>query len=566
MHERRLRKRKKETKFKDQIRRLLLIYGVLPMLIVSSLFIGGTYYVWKEGLERDNQNKVNQVGKNLEMVLLNYHGLLEKANGGEQRIDISRLRDDAEYRLSVIQELYRFLNEQEIRAEIYLLDNQRRLLYATNKNKPYFLMESSDISWGLLRRLDQTMDVDYLLKSYNFEGLHFSEIEIGLRLIDEGRTSGYMVCVINEEALYNIIARYNTAMLLVNDYDRVFVTSDVRFQNRMGDLDRQQLSQLDYLVHRYQVLGDRKVVIYSVASLVALNKTILILLFLGGGLLLVVIITMVISSYKIATSKTLLIDQIVEAFTRVQEGDLDSRLDIQSNDEFEIIATTYNRMIESIKELMQRNERQVRENTIFQIRELESQFNPHFLFNTLEVIKYAIKIDSQKATSMILALSKILRYSIDYSLSEVELEKDIDYLENYLYIVSQRFGERFSYLIDVANECRLCKIPKLMFQPIIENTIKYGFGDHYAMEVRVKVRLIEKNLVVVVYDDGIGIDEAKLEELKRNLDNEMNQTRHIGLYNVHRRIRLLYGANYGIQLDSSAESGTVIKINLPVQN
>ncbi len=552
----------KKVKFKDQIRQLLLLYSVLPVLIVSIFFIVGTYVIWRSSIEQDNERKCNEVGMQIDNILVDYKQIINEIN--DDLINIDKMTNDTNYRLENVNKIYKFLNKHATRAEVYLLNDRAQIIYSTNKNLPNFMGESKDGSWGLIKTLNESDEVEYNLKNYSLNGTKNSQMEIGRRIIENGKTLGYIVCVINEQDLYNIIARYDNSLIIANDFGRVFVTTDLRFSDKMGKINRDELDSKEYLVSEYMVYGDNGIIIYSIASLKTVSNTIIFLFVINVIILVVMIITMVLLSYKISVSKTKIIEEIVSAFTKVQQGDLDSRLNIETEDEFEVIVSTYNTMLDSINELMKNNENQVRENIIFQIRELESQFNPHFLFNTLEVIKYSIKIDTEKARKMIISLSKILRYSIDYSISEVELIKDVDYLENYLFIASQRFGKRFSYSIDVCDDCKKCKIPKLIFQPIIENTIKYGFGDHYLMEVRVKVISIDNQLFIIFYDDGIGISKEKLEKIRNNLESDINQTEHLGLYNVHRRIRLLYGNNYGISLDSSEHNGTLIKINLPI--
>src|SRR5699024_7582755 len=109
------------------------------------------------------------------------------------------------------------------------------------------------------------------------------------------------------------------------------------------------------------------------------------------------------------------------------------------------------------------------------IKQLEAQFNPHFLYNSLETIKYLIDLDPKQATRMILNLNHLLRYSIDVTKHEVTLEEDIENVKKFLEIIKTRLDERFAYEINISEEVQKTKIPRLLIQPLIENSVKHGF-------------------------------------------------------------------------------------------
>jgi len=207
---------------------------------------------------------------------------------------------------------------------------------------------------------------------------------------------------------------------------------------------------------------------------------------------------------------------------------------------------------------------EARQKAAAEVRQLESQFNPHFLFNTLETIKYMISLDPKAALKMITSLSALLRYSIGNHRAAVPLSEDLSYTQNYLLIQKYRFGERFEYDVALDPETANCLVPKLVIQPFIENALKYGFGARTKLTVRIRASLLDGSLVVVIYDDGPGMDPKQLDEIRRMLEGEHNETEHIGLYNVHRRIRLMYGEPYGLVVQSEPDAGTVIRIVMPV--
>ena len=200
-----------------------------------------------------------------------------------------------------------------------------------------------------------------------------------------------------------------------------------------------------------------------------------------------------------------------------------------------------------------------------QRKQLESQFNPHFLYNTLENIRYMCKMEPHAAERMVFSLSNLLRYSLDTGRAQVPLREDLDHLKNYLSILELRFGNRFSCRIQVEPETLECIIPRLVLQPMIENAVKYGFGKRPELEVELKAYIHEEKLIMICRDNGVGMSLTKLSELQDVLDQEQEPGSHSGLYNIHRRIGLLYGVPYGVKIRSAEGLGTTLVVVLPVK-
>ena len=260
--------------------------------------------------------------------------------------------------------------------------------------------------------------------------------------------------------------------------------------------------------------------------------------------------------------KLAVIDKIIGAIKNIGKGELNNFLEVETNDEFRIIATSYNKMLLDIKNLIEINKKEFENSINLEIKQLESQFNPHFLFNTLEMLKYTIKKDTKMSNKIILNISSILRFSIDNKKNIVTLNENIKFIESYLEIQKYRFGDDFSYIIDIEEDLGREKIPKLIFQPIVENSIKYGFSSKEKLHINIRGKLQNNSLVIYFLDNGDGLSKEELIEIRKNLKKD-NITNHIGLYNVNRRIKLYYGEKYGIKILSKKGRGTLVKIVLP---
>jgi len=211
------------------------------------------------------------------------------------------------------------------------------------------------------------------------------------------------------------------------------------------------------------------------------------------------------------------------------------------------------------------HEQAARATAIADIRRLESQFQPHFLFNTLENIKYMIKLEPESAVRMVMALSKLLRYSIHGQERLVRFSEDLAYTHGFIEIQRCRFGERFLYEEKGLESASHCLVPRLILQPILENAIKYGESDDGTIHVVVTARHVSDQLILAVCDDGRGMEEDALNQLRAMLEREEDPATHTGLYNVHRRLQLLFGSTFGVSMRRREHGGTCVTMTLPWQ-
>ena len=319
-----------------------------------------------------------------------------------------------------------------------------------------------------------------------------------------------------------------------------------------------------YLVSRQQVPRGGFTV-YSISDI----QNIVISLGLGSGLVITALVLMtlwmLLNSRKVTEKKTEDFYKILDVMENARDGNLEGVIRIQSSNEFKIIADAYNETIQSLRIQMENNRKMAELVSMAQNKQLESQFNPHFLYNTLENIRYMCKLEPGTAERMVFSLSNLLRYSLDGSKAEVTLKEDLEHLESYLTILKRRFGERFLCRIDVEPEAMDLRIPKLVLQPMIENAVKYGFGKQLNLTVELKAYIHEGKLIMICRDDGVGIPQGTLSELTALLEQKENPRRHSGLYNIHRRIDILYGRPYGVEIRSAEGHGTTLVVTLPVK-
>lgn len=196
---------------------------------------------------------------------------------------------------------------------------------------------------------------------------------------------------------------------------------------------------------------------------------------------------------------------------------------------------------------------------------LTSQINPHFLYNTLETIRMKARINNQyEIEELVKMLAKILRRNIQAGEKDVTIRSEVELVEYYLKIQQYRFGDKIQYRIEVEDEVEDYMILPLLLQPIVENAIVHGLEKkENAGHIFIEIRKQEEEIIVLVSDDGIGIEADKLAEIQKELKSTRLKGEHIGICNVQHRIHLKYGKEYGVSIESKEGEGTFATVRLP---
>lgn len=240
-----------------------------------------------------------------------------------------------------------------------------------------------------------------------------------------------------------------------------------------------------------------------------------------------------------------------------------SQIECDASDELYPFYGILNALTERVKELTQTNRELADGRRSSEMQKLQSQFNPHFVYNLLANLQYLIYADPEKARQVVVHLSKLLRYSVNSGRINVSLEADMQHVESYLLLQKSRYGARLEYSIHVAPELRRYSVPKLLIQPLIENAIVHNIDKVERLTLCIRAELREDHVLLQVEDDGQGIPPQRLAELNRSLAAGEIESDHIGLLNVHRTVQLEYGERYGVQIDSVYGHGTALLVLLP---
>lgn len=251
---------------------------------------------------------------------------------------------------------------------------------------------------------------------------------------------------------------------------------------------------------------------------------------------------------------------------RVEQGDLSARTTVKSNDEIGQLGHSLNRMIGEMQSLIDRLVKEEQEKKEVELEALHAQINPHFLYNTLNTIKWMAKIQGNKSVSKaITALIKLLRISTNLGREMISLREELDYVKNYLVIQKLRFNEAITVDYFIEESCLDITVPKLILQPIVENSIIYGMEDE-GSDLNIEIRSYKDGdkLIIEISDDGPGIEQEILENILEPVSNRNRFTR-VGLNNVNQRIKLYCGNEYGLEIETELGMGTTVIITLPIK-
>ncbi|MDF2614438.1 MAG: sensor histidine kinase [Clostridia bacterium] len=262
------------------------------------------------------------------------------------------------------------------------------------------------------------------------------------------------------------------------------------------------------------------------------------------------------------------IERLMKLMKKVEKGNLDIHAEITSKDEIGQLSSSFNNMIDNMNLMINKSIEEERQKKEMEIEVLRAQINPHFLYNTLNTIKWMAKIQgSTNISNAVSALIKLLRVSISLGKEKILLRDEISYVQNYLVIQRLRFSEKFDieYIIDEA--CLNSFVPKLILQPIVENSLIYSTDEDSLETLSITIRAYEDNKVlhISVEDNGPGIHKDILDNIlthKQGIDKFST----VGLNNINQRIKLHYGDEYGIEIKSKVEEGTKVLIRLPMNN
>ncbi|WP_342745662.1 sensor histidine kinase [Paenibacillus herberti] len=289
----------------------------------------------------------------------------------------------------------------------------------------------------------------------------------------------------------------------------------------------------------------------------------------------VALIIVLLVGFLLARSIIRPLKRVEKMMRSVERGQFDAELPVGGPLEVERLSRRFNLMIHKIRGLMEQIVVEQESKRKHELEALQAQINPHFLYNTLNsVVRMAGMSRGEEVVTMITSLSKLFRISLSKGRTLISVHDELEHAHHYLTIQQMRFGRKFNFSITATEEAGQCLTLKLVLQPLLENSIEHGL--EYSVDegcIAVDARVEDGVLVLRVEDNGVGMTPEKAASLLRGpsletAEQELSRTGKgsgVALRNIHDRIRLYYGAAYGLEFQSELEEGTTVWVRIPAQ-
>jgi two-component system, sensor histidine kinase YesM len=428
-----------------------------------------------------------------------------------------------------------------------VMDNPKKLaIYPPHKQTYFYKSNKEVITIG--RNLVNLSDSDSLKENADIIGTLFINIDTKvfrdlLRSVQLAEDDQIYIFDENDQILFTTNNELKEGNLVSFDHESTIVAErELSFIN--GKLVT-SISKKDFIHQITRIQAS--VIIVIIISLVAL-----------------IVISMLIS--RMFSSPIL---TIMRHMKKVESGNLDVRVDIKSKDEIGKLAHGFNQMIERLKSFI--NEAYIAEikQKQTELNALKSQIRPHYLYNTLEVIRMsAVYNDDNEVADMIHVLSNQMKYVIDYGEEIVAIETELSHLNDYFTLVKVRFEDKVTLKIEIAPNVSLdWGIHKLSIQPLVENAVQHGIRPKIGNgTIILTIDCVDSDtLSITVSDDGVGMDEEKVKKINERLsEGYVSTNRSVGMWNVNERIKTHAGNKYGMVVTSKPNIGTSVQMVIPI--
>lgn len=554
------------SSFRRKLTAAFLAVGVVPLLICAALLLNVFRLFLDRSTEDTAATQLSAVTADMGALLTSCQEVMGKLCR-QERI-LQALNGTGQTSQTVYSALYTAASPLLRDADFSLYDARGHLLYTTATTAP-----KADISttWGLLVAAGETSGVVYRGVP-PLGGAASGCMQAAQAVRSGGKLSGYVVASLNSGHFRRLLTgKYGAGsdvLILDAFWDEVYATPTLQDETLAATLRQRLLAG-------QELAGDGENVLYRAAReevsgfYVVLRQPqpvadwVMRLLYLITTLSILLCLVLCLA-VSMAFSRQLFrpIRSLNSAMAAVEGGDLDIRVSVSGTDELSQLTGRFNRMAERLKANLADSIRQQQELGDAQIRMMQAQLNPHFLYNTLDTLKWMGKIHHIPEVATISAdLADILRRSISAD-EFVPLAEELRLLERYVEIQKIRFAGKFDFRTEIDGGVLDVPVPKLMLQPLVENAIIHGFEDGTPGEITVAAARAGDELFLTVSDNGCGMSP---ESLRRFREQTAPTDRHLGLYNVDAILRLHYGADHGLKfLPPPGGRGTRIRITIPI--
>ncbi len=546
--------------FKNIIPRRFMIQIFLSLLLtglIQVILLGTFTILFSTRMIEDTYN--NQSKGRMELLVNNVNTIVTGYREAALRLSRNHLITDALFapkppdkeELSLLyQTLYKGISGKIEDASVHLLTEKGDRIYSTHVLPAIYNPNSSEQSLTTYIKLKKNRNTFPIVESFvSPRGDRVALSLFHLLKLDENR-KGYIITDLNTEALGKALeitnAGFFSDIYLLDNINYKFTSlfregiygnfSDLGWQVPIGEsgVFTSNGNLIAYAPLNPEELTLAGTLRYGTVTRNLLLLTRIIFIISIAGLILSSLLAFVLA--KKITSPVLL---LVDAMKKMEKGDLSVQVENYKEDEFEILFHGFNKMASKIQSLIDARVKREKALRTAELHALQSQINPHFLYNTLNTVKAISKLHGvEDITTIVTQLGKLLRNSIDSKEEFTTVEESLKLVEGYLQIQKIRYGPNFNWKIQVNQELKKIVIPRLILQPIVENSVIHGL-EKLTGEKTIHITGQLNPLRLIIRDNGLGLSEEVWQ-------NALEGQKGIGLYNVNQRLKLYYGENAGL--------------------
>lgn len=540
--------------FHRQLLVCFVVVALLPLLFFGVSLIQTMETKINSDYEKSVTEQAQQIDAGVLEVFRNFEAVVENINAN-RRIVGNINEEDSWSRSKIYLQFYREVSDYREYAQFDLYDKTGKCIYTTGQGDA---RTDLPVYWGILKAVEDSEETLVLRRAEsNDSGILL--YAAGKLLGNDDTLEGYIVISMRAENFEKIIrdsGNGKTEVAFLDSYWRTIYESG----NLQADQIRDELMSGHKLLGVYragelliQPLG--KSGLYTVMACPSVfSKEVLSSMYRVLTVMLTIsVLLCVIVAAQVGRNMTKPIERMNTAMRTLQEGDLTVRIASDREDELGQMSRNFNIMANELEQSVQDKVEKQKELNASHIAMMQAQLNPHFLYNTLDTMKWVAKANHiPEIATMAAGLAKILRTSISKR-QFIYLKEELELVNCYVDIQKIRFNDKFTYTVELDEGLEECVIPKLIIQPIVENSVLHGLKESEEGNIRVRITGQEGILCIEVTDDGCGAPEERMDAINHRRQEQLMG--HIGVSNVDTIIRLTYGEEYGIHMESLTESG-----------
>ena len=570
---------------KSRLYRRLLLYflaiSLIPVILLGSLAIITANRLGVEKISSSLVQLTETAAGILDSELLKYRNSIDLFCADEQLRELLETETPSTELITQInQKVYLIMAGHANTMSFHIVDTSGRFVLATSYEPLEYDFKRYG-NWGIFRALDSRNNTIFYPGTYTrLPGQDDTGISVAGKVIKDGETIGYVMLNIHRRTIEEIIPpsrdmRVSFALsdsnffLVLNHFmipSSPFVPERYRPLLRTPEIrdNAREYQDEEHMIAGY-ALSETGLFLYAEVSTALMARNSAYITTMVIIVMMLFVFLCIIIAHQIAKRILGPIRTICDSMEIIKEGNLNERVSISTRDEFEIMAEGFNRMIEQLDTQFRTDLERQNRLRIAEMKNLQAQIAPHFLYNTLESIKWLAKLGmNSEIEATVEKLGILLKSSMNFKKDLIPLKDEMRVVTSYIGIQQIRYEDQFTVTINVPETLLDYLVPNLVIQPIVENAMVHGLEKKIgAGSLAIRAFQNGEDICFEISDNGPGMDQDKIETLfKSSAHGDDRES--IGLMNVDRRIKLDFGPGYGVSVSSKEREGTVVTVIMPI--